>query len=232
MPLRQMAPQRRSSTSPRSRSLATTALTTGSARRTTPSPATTIPKNFVRNGQRGRRAGGLFGASVADEAIGWLKQPAATSQAVFPLCLLSRAARADRRGRQVHEALSHRTTRLIAASRQHHANGRCLRPADAGARRRSRLRDNTFVMFTSDNGPAITPQHPHGSAGPLRDEEGLVYRRRHSRAGHDPLAGQNVSAAARAMSRSAASIFCRRFVRSRESPFHQTARSTARASCR
>jgi arylsulfatase A len=38
-----------------------------------------------------------------------------------------------------------------------------------------KLRDNTLVMFTSDNGPAITPRHPHGSAGPLRNKKGSVY---------------------------------------------------------
>jgi arylsulfatase A len=37
------------------------------------------------------------------------------------------------------------------------------------------LRDSTFVFFTSDNGPAITPMHPHGSAGPLRDKKGSLY---------------------------------------------------------
>ena len=60
----------------------------------------------------------------------------------------------------------------------HHGNitqmddafGRLMRALDE-----DKLRDNTFVMFTSDNGPAITPQHPHGSAGPLRDKKGSVY---------------------------------------------------------
>jgi arylsulfatase A len=37
------------------------------------------------------------------------------------------------------------------------------------------LRDNTLVFFTSDNGPAITNQHRHGSAGPLREKKGHVY---------------------------------------------------------
>ena len=37
------------------------------------------------------------------------------------------------------------------------------------------LRENTLVFFTSDNGPAITNIHPHGSAGPLRDKKGSVY---------------------------------------------------------
>ena len=35
--------------------------------------------------------------------------------------------------------------------------------------------DNTVVFFTSDNGPAITGIHPHGSAGPLRDKKGSLY---------------------------------------------------------
>ena len=37
------------------------------------------------------------------------------------------------------------------------------------------LRESTVVFFTSDNGPAITSRHPHGSAGPLRDKKGAVY---------------------------------------------------------
>jgi arylsulfatase A len=37
------------------------------------------------------------------------------------------------------------------------------------------LRDGTLVMFTSDNGPAITNWHPHGSSGPLREKKGSMY---------------------------------------------------------
>jgi arylsulfatase A len=37
------------------------------------------------------------------------------------------------------------------------------------------LRDNTVVFFTSDNGPAITGAHPHGSTAGLRDKKGSVY---------------------------------------------------------
>lgn len=36
------------------------------------------------------------------------------------------------------------------------------------------LRDNTLVFFTSDNGPAKTSFHPHGSADPLRDKKGYI----------------------------------------------------------
>ena len=37
------------------------------------------------------------------------------------------------------------------------------------------LRDDTLVIFTSDNGPALTPMHPHGSAGPLRAKKAHLY---------------------------------------------------------
>ena len=37
-----------------------------------------------------------------------------------------------------------------------------------------RLRDDTLVFFTSDNGPARTVYHPHGSTGPLRDKKGYI----------------------------------------------------------
>ena len=36
------------------------------------------------------------------------------------------------------------------------------------------LRDDTLVIFTSDNGPAKTAIHPSGSAGPLRDHKGYI----------------------------------------------------------
>jgi arylsulfatase A len=37
-----------------------------------------------------------------------------------------------------------------------------------------KLDESTLVWFTSDNGPAITNQHPYGSAGPLRDKKGFL----------------------------------------------------------
>ena len=62
--------------------------------------------------------------------------------------------------------------------REHHANitqmdaavGKILAALDEGG-----YRDNTLVVFTSDNGPARTPRHPFGSAGPLRGLKGDMY---------------------------------------------------------
>ena len=51
-----------------------------------------------------------------------------------------------------------------------HALGQVLQQLD-----KLRLRENTLVWFTSDNGPAITSMHPHGSAGPLRGKKGDLY---------------------------------------------------------
>lgn len=38
-----------------------------------------------------------------------------------------------------------------------------------------KLRDDTLVIFTSDNGPAMTRFHPYGSAGKLRARKGYLY---------------------------------------------------------
>jgi arylsulfatase A len=51
-----------------------------------------------------------------------------------------------------------------------HAFGRLMQTLDTHD-----LRENTMVFFTSDNGPAITRQHPHGSPGPLREKKGHLY---------------------------------------------------------
>ena len=41
--------------------------------------------------------------------------------------------------------------------------------------RKNGLAENTFVLFTSDNGPWLTPNRTQGSAGPLRDGKGSTY---------------------------------------------------------
>ena len=113
----------------------------------------------------------------------------ATGEAVLPLRLLPRAARADRLRREIHEALSVRRSQLQRAPRQHHADGRRLRPVD-GALDEQHCATNTFVFFTSDNGPAITRSIPTAPPGRCATRK-VTVRRRHPRAGHRALAGQN-----------------------------------------
>ena len=137
------------------------------------------PDNFVRNGQPVSQLEGYAGQLVAGEAIRWLQGHCAKQQAgrrpfFLYVCL-----------HEPHEPIA--TDPKFAAlypspndpSRPaHHGNvtqmddaaGRLLRCVDELG-----LRGDTLVFFTSDNGPAVTPMHPHGSAGPLRDKKGSMY---------------------------------------------------------
>ncbi len=137
------------------------------------------PDNFVRNGQPVGRLEGYSAQLVAGEAIGWLSKHCAKEKAgrkpfFLYVCI-----------HEPHEPIA--TDPKFAAmypspgepSRAaHHGNvtqmdeavGRLMRCLDE-----LKLRDDTLVFFTSDNGPAITRIHPHGSAGPLRDKKGSMY---------------------------------------------------------
>jgi arylsulfatase A len=131
------------------------------------------PRNFVRNGiplgpQRGYSAG-----LVADEAIRWLRGRDPTSPFFLYVCFHEphEPINSAPRYRALYDAPADSTLP------NHHGNvtqmdaalGRLLGTLD-----RFGLRENTLLIFTSDNGPAITRRHPHGSAGPLRDKKGYV----------------------------------------------------------
>lgn len=137
-------------------------------------PSHKNPNNFVRNGQAVGSQEGYSAHLVADEAIGWLKSGRDAAKPFFMYVCFH----------EPHEpiAADEKYTKLYpsdtATYSAHHgcitqmddAFGRIMRALDE-----LKLRDNTFVMFTSDNGPAITPAHPHGSAGPLRNKKGSVF---------------------------------------------------------
>jgi len=131
------------------------------------------PDNFVRNGQPLGKLEGYSAHLVVDEAIRWLGARDPSKPFFLYLCF-----------HEPHEpiATAPKYTRLYPSDdpsySAHHGNitqmddafGRLMRALDERG-----LRENTFVFFTSDNGPAITPMHPHGSAGPLRDKKGSLY---------------------------------------------------------
>lgn len=131
------------------------------------------PNNFARNGQDAGKLEGYSAHLVVDEAIRWLGTRDPAKPFFLHVCF-----------HEPHEpiATDPKYTKLYPSDdpsySAHHGNitqmddafGRLMRALDE-----RELRENTFVFFTSDNGPAITPMHPHGSVGPLRDKKGSLY---------------------------------------------------------
>lgn len=133
------------------------------------------PFNFVRNGKPVGKKQGYAAQLVADEVQHWLTDLRDKEKPFFMFVCFH----------EPHEpiASAERFTKLYSAPEgstlpAHHGNvtqmddafGRILKTLDD-----QKLRKNTLVIFTSDNGPAITRRHPHGSSGPLRDKKGATY---------------------------------------------------------
>jgi arylsulfatase A len=132
------------------------------------------PDNFVRNGEPVGKLEGYSAQLVADEAIRWLESGRDRAKPFFLFVCFH----------EPHEpiATEERFVEMYPSDDPslpvHHGNvtqmddalGRLMQAID-----RMNLRDDTLVFFTSDNGPAITSVHPHGSAGPLREKKGHVY---------------------------------------------------------
>ncbi|MCR9231492.1 MAG: sulfatase-like hydrolase/transferase [bacterium] len=133
------------------------------------------PFNFVRNAKPVGRLEGYASQLVADEAEDWLVNLRDKEKPFFMFVCFH----------EPHEpiASAERFRKLYTAPEgstlpAHHGNvtqmddafGRILKTLED-----QKLRENTLIIFTSDNGPAITGRHPHGSAGPLRDKKGYTY---------------------------------------------------------
>lgn len=132
------------------------------------------PDNFVRNGKPLGRLTGYSAELVAEEACRWIREERDREKPFFIFACFH----------EPHEpiASAKRHTELYESDDPslpaHHGNvsqldegfGQLMAVLDETG-----LRQETFVFFTSDNGPAITAMHPHGSAGPLRDKKGAVY---------------------------------------------------------
>lgn len=131
------------------------------------------PDNFVRNGREVGKTDDYAAHVVVNEAIQWLRTGRDQSRPFFLFVCFH----------EPHEPIASddKYTRLYPhddpAYSAHHGNitqmddafGRLMKQLDEAG-----LRDSTLVFFTSDNGPAITRQHPYGSAGPLRDKKGFL----------------------------------------------------------
>ncbi len=135
------------------------------------------PVNFVRNGKEVGPLEGYSAHLVADEAIHWLRDLRDKEKPFFAFVCFHEPHEpiaSDPRYAERYHTYSGGNESFMA----HHGN---ITQMDAAfgdlmdALDEMELREDTFVFFTSDNGPAITGRHPHGSAGPLRDKKGTVY---------------------------------------------------------
>ncbi|MCI0682500.1 MAG: sulfatase-like hydrolase/transferase [Gemmataceae bacterium] len=132
------------------------------------------PYNFVRNGIPMGELKGYSADIVAGEAIRWLKEARDPAKPFFLYVCFH----------EPHEpiATDAKFAELYASKdpslRAHHGNvsqmdaafGRLMAALQA-----LNLDENTVVLFTSDNGPALTGVHPHGFTGGLRAKKGHLY---------------------------------------------------------
>ena len=132
------------------------------------------PWNFVRNGTPVGPLQGYAAGIVTDEAIHWLRAWRDKSKPFFLYVSYHEPHEpiaSDPRFEKDYPSDDPSYTAYWANVAQMDASfGRLMAELD-----KQKLRDNTFVFFTSDNGPARTGFHPHGETDGLRDKKGSVY---------------------------------------------------------
>jgi arylsulfatase A len=133
------------------------------------------PDNFVRNGKPVGKLQGYSAQLVAAEAVHWLRELRDARRPFFLFVCFH----------EPHEPIA-TDPRFVAhyadwddPARVAHYGNVTQMDAAFGTLTRALddlgLSENTFVFFTSDNGPAITRRHPYGSSGPLREKKGHLY---------------------------------------------------------
>lgn len=133
------------------------------------------PYNFVRNGIPVGPQEGYSAEIVSGEAVRWLREIRDPEKPFFLFVCFSEPhepiATAEQYTRLYSDHEDPAERALLGNITQMDAGfGRLMNELDS-----LELRDNTFVLFTSDNGPAQTGFHPYGSAGPLRAKKGYVW---------------------------------------------------------
>ncbi len=132
------------------------------------------PKNFVRNGKPVGLLEGYAAPLVTEEAIDWLESKRDPSKPFFLYVCFHEPHEPIASDKKYTDLYPGDDPSLSAhhgnVTQMDHAFGQLVKKLD-----QLKLRDDTLIFFTSDNGPAITSIHPHGSAGSLRDKKGYVY---------------------------------------------------------
>ncbi len=131
------------------------------------------PDNFVRNGRPAGKLEGYASAIVAGEAIRWLTEIRDRARPFFLFVCFHEPHEpiaTDPRFGGLYSGEPSRVAHHGNITQMDAAFGRLMEKLDALG-----LRENTFVFFTSDNGPAITNVHPHGSSGGLREKKGHLH---------------------------------------------------------
>jgi len=134
-------------------------------------PSHRDPVNFLRNGKPEGKREGFSSAIVVDESLRFLRQAKDRPFALFvwfhsphePIATADEFQKMYASVKDESEAIYYGNV-----SQTDHETGRLLKALDE-----MNLRDNTFVMFTSDNGPETfmrykTALYSHGSPGALR----------------------------------------------------------------
>lgn len=132
------------------------------------------PNNFVRNGTAAGPLKGYSATLVAAEADRWLRRDRDAEKPFFLFACFHEPHEPIASAARFTDQYESNDPSLPA----HHGNvsqldegfGKLLNTLD-----QLQLADDTLVFFTSDNGPAITAMHPHGSTGGLRDKKGTIY---------------------------------------------------------
>lgn len=134
------------------------------------------PNNFVRNGKAVGKMEGYSAPLIVDEAVDWLKNKRDTSKPFF-LTVWTHEPHLPIESDPKYMSLY---ADMPADFQQHHGNVTQLDAAFGNlmkALNEQNLKDNTFVFFTSDNGPEGDGQRnrTRGSTGGLRARKRSMY---------------------------------------------------------